>query len=460
MSLSLAVVIAVVAMVGPPVVHAFRRRQVDLLSAPWIAALMLVGGYVLPLPGVLDGTDGFFPSFPGRLANETGALGSALLVAALGAVGFHGGYFVLGRLGQSVRVRAPVRWNGPMLRAVSIVYVVLGCALFAGAIAIIGGPSALLASLGDRIRLTAGINYLFQAVNLLLVVAIIWWVRSLLTQTRRGPVFWMFVALALAGAALQGSKSILFIGVVWAALLWHRLGRRIPNRVILIGGVTVFVALGAYALVLREYFAVGQFVTIDPDFITPEALWFLVKRELGGNFIQLQTLSVLVDRMPADLDYQYGQTYLATLALPVPRGLWPGKPLPSTGVFTTAFWPDSWYEAGTSLPPGLMGEMYMNFHIVGVFAGMLAFGALIRRAEQAGFGENPRVVGVCLSTLLVACIPHYIRGDFAVTAIFLILFLPTWVALRLVTWGPATTRREVPEFAAMSASQGSGLSTR
>lgn len=439
------VALALLAMAGPPIVHAMRRRRLDLLSAPWIVAVMLIGGYILPLPGVLDGTDGFFTLFPGRLADEAGAVRSALAIASLGALGFHAGYFLVGRAGPVRTSQTPARWNLPMLRSLSVVYVVLGSALFAGAVMIIGGPAALLSSLGDRIRLTAGMNYLFQAVNLLLVVAMLWWVQSLMARTTRGIMFWLFAAVAGAGVALQGSKSILFIGVVWAALLWHRLERRIPNRVIITGGVVAFLVLGAYALVLREYFAIGQFVTIDPQFVTPEALWLLVKRELGGNFIQLQTLSVLVDRMPADLDFQYGQTYLATLALPVPRGLWPGKPLPSTGVFTTAFWPDSWFEAGTSLPPGFIGELYMNFHIVGVFFGMLALGALIRRIERAGFGEQPAPLAACLSTLLVACLPHYIRGDFAVTAIVLILFLPLWAALGLVT--SAAPRARTPQRA-------------
>jgi hypothetical protein len=75
----------------------------------------------------------------------------------------------------------------------------------------------------------------------------------------------------------------------------------------------------------------------------------------------------------------------------------------------------------------------MNFHWVGVVLGMLALGALIRRLERTGFAPHPRPVAVCLATLLIATLPHYLRGDFAVTAIVLILFLPLWAALGLVT---------------------------
>ena len=45
----------------------------------------------------------------------------------------------------------------------------------------------------------------------------------------------------------------------------------------------------------------------------------------GG--IAIVTMIVLVGRVPHELSYQLGRTYLATLTMPVPRGLWPDKPL-------------------------------------------------------------------------------------------------------------------------------------
>ena len=45
----------------------------------------------------------------------------------------------------------------------------------------LGGPSVLFGALGDRIRLTQGLNYLFQATVLLVVVSMVWFTWLLTT---------------------------------------------------------------------------------------------------------------------------------------------------------------------------------------------------------------------------------------------------------------------------------------
>ena len=156
--------------------------------------------------------------------------------------------------------------------------------------------------------------------------------------------------------ATQGSKSILFVFVLTLALLHHRLRARIRGAMVAIGGVVTFMALTAYALFAREFLVLGQLATLQTFDVT--SLPSSCAVEFVGNFIQLQTMMVLVRRARTSSAYQWGRTYLATLTMPVPRGLWPDKPLPSTGVFTLAFWPDSWLVSGTTLPPGLFGEFY------------------------------------------------------------------------------------------------------
>jgi len=158
-----------------------------------------------------------------------------------------------------------------------------------------------------------------------------------------------------------------------------------------------------------------------------------IRIEFVGNFIQLQTMMVLVGRVPHELPYQLGRTYLATATMPVPRGLWPDKPLPSTGVFTLAFWPDTWLLSGTTLPPGLFGEFYLNFGWIGVILGGFFFARFGRRllARHAAAPLDPR--RVLLYALFVAMAAHYIRGDFAVTVALLELVLPTLVLLHFGT---------------------------
>src|SRR5262249_749527 len=94
--------------------------------------------------------------------------------------------------------------------------------------------------------------------------------------------------------------------------------------------------------------------------------------------------------------------------------------------------PDRWVKEGTTLPPGLIGEMYMNFGTTGVVLGLACFGAvfgLIRRTVKRR-GSDPATA--VLYALSVAMLAHYIRGAvFSPTVLLLILALPTLLLLAM-----------------------------
>ena len=406
------------------------RRRADWLGVPVIVGVVTVMGYVGPVYDVSRQTDLFFLRYPAGVHVLDSVLEQALVMALLAVVAFGVGWYVGEK--PAAAPAYTVRWRPAALALFGMVYTVTGLVLFSIGVMLLGGPSAVLGALGDRIRLTQGLNYLFQATVLLVVVSIVWFTWLLTTgRSLRSVAFWTYTVGAFAVSALQGSKSILFVFVLTLALLYHRLRARIPGAYAVLGGAITFVALTAYALFAREYLAVGQLVTLTSWDVA--SLFNALRIEFVGNFIQLQTMMVLVGRVPHDLPYQLGRTYLATLTMPVPRGLWPDKPLPSTGVFTLAFWPDTWLLNGTTLPPGLFGEFYLNFGWIGVVLGAFLFARVGRRllARHAAAPLDPR--RVLLYALFVAMVAHYVRGDFAVTVALLELLLPTAVMLHFVT---------------------------
>ena len=83
----------------------------------------------------------------------------------------------------------------------------------------------------------------------------------------------------------------------------------------------------------------------------------------------------IINHIPDTLDYQYGQTIAVWLIAPVPRELFPGKPMVHAGpIIGRAI-----YNTHVSgVPPGLIAELYWNFHIPGVIFGMLFIGWLLR----------------------------------------------------------------------------------
>lgn len=188
-----------------------------------------------------------------------------------------------------------------------------------------------------------------------------------------------------------------------------------------------------YAIYVREYMVLKEFVTLDTSNIGLESLLGVIMREVNANFMQLQVLTVLVENIPHAIPFQYGGTFLSLFTMPIPSSLYPSKPLPSTGVLTLALWPDRWFLQGTTMPPGLMGEMYMNFGSAGVFLGMIVFGSMFGYAYSRIRRKNAEPSSIILYALLVAMMAHYIRGEaVSPTVMYAIFSLPTLFALRFV----------------------------
>ena len=83
----------------------------------------------------------------------------------------------------------------------------------------------------------------------------------------------------------------------------------------------------------------------------------------------------VVHALPNTIDYQYGKTITAWFLAPIPRELYPNKPLVHFGPIIG----QSVYKLGlTGIPPGLTAELYWNFHIMGVLFGSLIAGIYLR----------------------------------------------------------------------------------
>jgi hypothetical protein len=416
-----------------PWIGAVLCRRVDVLSPVLLFTVYVFIGYVLPIPAFLAGVDPVSTLWVNDYGDFERSLRRALWVTIAGVIGFYLGYAGIRDLIPSVRSpgsRQVPRWRDKRLLGASVLYVAGGLLLFSIGVALIGGPTELIFGLWSRVTLTAGLNYFFYAINLLLVVSLVWWARALSEQRLPHVSFWIYTALAVALAALQGSKIILFFFAFAMALVYHVIRRRVsPAKLALL--VVVFVpALSLYTIYIREYLVLGELRSIESTENWLSLLWVLVTRDFASNFVQLQALTLVVDRVPDVLEFQHGRTLLAMLTIAVPSSWYPEKYLTAPGVFTLAIDPDRWVREGTTLPPGLIGEMYMNFGTPGVILGLSCFGAvfgLIRRTVKRR-GSDPATA--VLYALPVAMMAHYIRGEVVSPTVLLLIFvLPTIVLL-------------------------------
>lgn len=440
LAICLSIALAVPVLKGLP-----RLKKSGLLTPPVTFSLFVFLGYVVPIQSYTAGTDYFSEYWATSYADFNKSLTGALALALTGVLGFYLGYFLplkvqASRAGhKSLGVAQDnFRWNTRRLVGLGVAYTSVGLVLFSIGIWLLGGIGVLLSNLGDRTRLFTGLNYFILPVNLLLSFTLLWWQYVLKTRKFWDLKFWSYAVFSIGMVSLEGAKSTIFVFLLAGAIMYDLNVKRIRPVTILAGALVVFVFLTFYALFFREYLAVGAITSLDPASKDGTSL-FVVQRDFEGNFMQLQCLTVLVDAVPLDLPLQYGKTFLSLLTMPVPNPLWPSKPLPAPGVFTVALWPDRWFISNTTLPPGLMGELYMNFSVVGPFLGMCIFGRLYRRAyESALHPESPPQV--ILYSVFLPMMVHYLRGEFvSPTILFLLLFLPIYWGFHLVA-----DRRRIP----------------
>jgi hypothetical protein len=108
-------------------------------------------------------------------------------------------------------------------------------------------------------------------------------------------------------------------------------------------------------------------------------------------------LLFITSSFPAKMDYQYGYIYYVRLLNPIPRFLWPGKPKQGavnlTAILQGAGRADG--EQTIGVCQGIIGEMYINFGVIGIF-GLSVFGGWLVK----GWDQIPRLFSHSLPTLM------------------------------------------------------------
>lgn len=177
-----------------------------------------------------------------------------------------------------------------------------------------------------------------------------------------------------------GSKSRGLIVLVFAVLAWalHRAARRRLN-------LRVLVTVPALALVVG---IVGLFFGDIRESVTRgvELEQVNSRVSLGASFSSFNAFGAientvwLVENIGMD-EIIGGRSFLAVLAGPVPRALWPDKPVGGGPELRNLIHPGSYDIVGgyqlSSYSPGIIAESYMNFWVFGVLLGPLLYGAVI-----------------------------------------------------------------------------------
>jgi oligosaccharide repeat unit polymerase len=144
----------------------------------------------------------------------------------------------------------------------------------------------------------------------------------------------------------------------------------------------------------------------------------------GAYFIDPAKTAAIIETVDSTVDLLWGSSFVSILFAPIPRVLWPEKPSVRVGPFVAQYLFDFGNQAG--VPPGAVGELYLNFGWIGIPLGMIVLGAFMAflwwRHSRA---VDPRFTIARYAFLMIAVI-YFLTVEFAAA---FVIFIKYYIAI-------------------------------
>ncbi|MCZ4581841.1 O-antigen ligase [Gordonia amicalis] len=412
------------------------RTSGDFLTATGMFSIGLVGFFVLRPIGILvQRTTTAGAEIDSRVLSEAleSALATSLVQVLILSTCAFGVYWILlclrrdgGRGRDRIAFISRTRSVANDRTSAVLVWLASALAIFSAAILVArsGGFIDHFDSVANRSASLRGVNFLVYSYLPLLAALVVHLVnRRVIGRKLDAPSCCGLVVL-IAVTALSGGRGPLIFGAVLPLLILLQTGsRRLSQGILtLILGFGGVVALG-YAVLVRDRAFRPAEMGVDAEEGLIATIW---DRALSGSeFRPLDSLIRLNEAASVgDLALQNGNTYLASFAWFVPRGLWPGKPGGGANTwFTQTLLPRFYGPERVETSVSVVGEAYLNFSwfglvLVGTLIGCLLFALSRSRIYEGG------ILRVALVVVTSPVLVSFLRGDaYQNVGVFLALVL-------------------------------------
>ena len=375
-----------------PIYRGLRAGSLDLFEPPVIAALLSYAELLRPLFWLgLGGT-----VLPGYDVSPEQVYRACVRASLCVCVGFTVYYFVYyglpARPGRG-RILPGFKpsWSAGRLWMVVAAYLVIGLAGYAIFMWQVGGLNYFLSHINVRDVVSKGQGPLMEMIQAMGAAWIIAFVYAASNRKKLWPSLLMGVPV-LALLATLGGRGFLLYPVLLCLVCYHYLVRRISFlrlAVIAVGFITFAVG----------YKTLRDSVATEPlgVEVLQESKWTPadVLDKLFAEQTSLDVFAVLIDDMPAHLQFQYGRTWMNLLALPIPSKLWRDKP----AILEGHTFGEIYFSEEGGRPPGFGGALYMNFGYWGIVPGFALLGLFHRQVYRYRKENCRNGMAVCLYAL-------------------------------------------------------------
>lgn len=282
-------------------------------------------------------------------------LNTALWLVVAGVIAMQAGYIVGGR---QEMVEKSLRKD--RLGWLWLIYVAVGASVFLATTDMVG-ISSVKRDVPQWTRTM--LWFLYDGVAL----GLMW-----LSLRKRGYIPWILwvcaVGLALYTGIYYSSRSVVLMVVMMIVAIWHMRIRRLrwPTLVM---WLVVLVVASSIVLSARR----GSRVDLVDTLVS------------NRDFSDIVTTAHIARHVHNTGDLLYGSSMTALATRFVPRFLWPNKPHDLGVDVSSQFYDYALNRTGVQgVPPSLIAELYWNFHLPGVLAGMWVFGMVLRYITRQG----------------------------------------------------------------------------
>ena len=296
-----------------------------------------------------------------------------VLAILLGVLFFLIGYSVTPVRGVNAKNKEFV-WDKP--RIIIITHVVLGVSIVSILIYVsIYGVLDDLSRVSTKLRMydddgnSHAHGYLILGASLSQIAFLLLYVyRSIQLKKKKGLGIWLnviLISLLIIGLiqpmiSSQRTPIIYFLISVSAInnFCYKRWSLSKLSSIFLII-ILVVIGMGVFR------FANGRGDTAFGYYLEHAGLNYMVSTIAGsGNLFGLGKTGILINAVPEKIDFQNGSTYGLWAIAPIPREIWPDKPIVRIGGIVGSVVYGTTERSG--VPPGYIGEAFLNFGWWGV----------------------------------------------------------------------------------------------
>jgi oligosaccharide repeat unit polymerase len=417
----LAVVILLALVLLMPIVLRLRKGRFELFEP--IVVFSLVYAVFFVLPPIAD-----FFNAPTYIDDPKFI--EMITLVFVGAFAFYVGYWVHSckSLARKLPGFSPY-WDGRHLSMLILVYSIIGVVCLGLLADSVGGALYFVTHLGERSDLLSGKTYLIWGMELIPAAFLVWAAFSFAIR-KWTLLFWVYGIGAVCLLFAFGVRVRLLPILMVLIVLYHYLVRRIKPIalfVLMTIGILIFVYIpsqrtNVYVLNVDAFTSLDKFYSIMFE---------------ARNINLYRDLLIVLNGVPSERPYLYGATYAAFLVMPIPRVLWPAKPVGMGVIYPAVFLPEL-AQNNISVGPTCLGELYWNFGWLGIVCGMMLFGFACRVMWEYCVMHSRHAGAIVVLGLSALAVGMEIRGEFgSMTEIYLMYLLSVVVGIIVVTgtWG-------------------------